>query len=64
MKKRLAGNVLRIPMVRMIVVVACSLAVLSVGATAQDLRVSDDRYAELQKKFAEAYKPGWHIRRS
>ncbi len=40
---------------RMIVVVACSLAVLSVGATAQDMRVSDDQYAELQKNFAEAY---------
>jgi len=39
----------------MIVVVACSLAVLSVGATAQDMRVSDDQYAELQKNFAEAY---------
>ena len=42
-------------MVRMIVVVACSLAVLSVGATARDMRVSNDQYTELQKNFAEAY---------
>ena len=41
-------------MVRMIVVVACSLAVLSVGATAQDRWVSDDQYAEMQKNFAES----------
>ena len=40
-------------MVRMIVVVACSLAVLS--ATAQDRWVSDDQYTEMQKNFAEAY---------
>jgi ketosteroid isomerase-like protein len=42
-------------MVRIIVVVACSLAVLSFGAAAQDMRISDDQYAELQKNFAEAY---------
>ena len=42
-------------MVRMIVVVACSLAVLSVGATAQDSWVTDDQYTGLQKNFAEAY---------
>src|ERR1700730_10396041 len=42
------------PMVRMIVVVACSLAVLIGRAAAQDMRVSDDQ-AELQKNFAEAY---------
>jgi ketosteroid isomerase-like protein len=42
-------------MVRMIVVVACSLAVLSFGAAAQESRVTDDQYAELQKNFAEAY---------
>ena len=41
-------------MVRMIVVVACSLAVLSVGATAQDSWVTDDQYAEMQKNFAES----------
>lgn len=38
-------------MVRMIVVVACSLAVFS--ATAQDRWVTDDQYAEMQKNFAE-----------
>jgi ketosteroid isomerase-like protein len=42
-------------MVRMIVVVACSLAVLIGSAAAQDMRVTDDQYAELQKNFAEAY---------
>lgn len=42
-------------MVRMTVAVACSLIILSVGATAQDMRVSDDQYAELQRNFAEAY---------
>jgi ketosteroid isomerase-like protein len=42
-------------MVRMIVVVACSLAVWSFGAAAQESRVTDDQYAELQKNFAEAY---------
>jgi hypothetical protein len=36
-------------MVRMIVVVACSLAVLIGSAAAQDMRVTDDQYAELQK---------------
>ena len=41
-------------MVRMIVVAACSLAVLSVGATAQDRWVTDDQYAEMQKNFAES----------
>ena len=40
-------------MVRMIVVVACSLAVLSVGATAQDRWVTDGQYA-VQKNFAES----------
>ena len=40
-------------MVRMIVVVACSLAVFSV-ATAQDRWVTDDQYAEMQKNFAES----------
>ena len=39
-------------MVRMIVVVACSLAVFS--ATAQDRWVTDDQYAEMQKNFAES----------
>ena len=36
-------------MVRMIVVVACSLAILSVGATAQDMRDTDAQlfYGEL-----------------
>jgi hypothetical protein len=29
-------------MVRMIVVVPCSLIIMSIGATAQDMRVSDD----------------------
>jgi ketosteroid isomerase-like protein len=42
-------------MVRMIVVVAWSLAVLSSGAAAQEKQVTDDQYAELQKNFAEAY---------
>ena len=42
-------------MVRMIVVTACSLAVLTASAAAQERRVIDDRYAELQKNFAEAY---------
>ena len=42
-------------MVRMIVVVACSLAVLSSGAAAQEKQVPDDQYVELQKNFAEAY---------
>src|SRR5258708_34709632 len=41
-------------MVRMIVVVACSLAVLS-SAGAQEKQVTDDQYAEIQKNFAEAY---------
>ena len=41
-------------MVRIIVVVACSLAVLSVGATAQDRWVTDDQYTEMQKNFAES----------
>jgi hypothetical protein len=36
-------------MVRMIVVVACSLAVLSCAAVAQEYE-----YAELQKNFADA----------
>jgi hypothetical protein len=39
-------------MVRMMV--ACSLAVLSVGATAQDTWVTDDQYAEMQKNFVES----------
>ena len=42
-------------MVRMIVVVACSLAVLIGSAAAQEKQVTDDQYAELQKNFAEAY---------
>jgi len=43
------------PMVRMIVVVASSLAVLIGSAAAQEKQVTDDQYAELQKNFAEAY---------
>jgi hypothetical protein len=42
-------------MVRMIVVVACSSAVLIGSAAAQEKQVTDDQYAELQKNFAEAY---------
>ena len=42
-------------MVRMIVVVACSLAVLIGSAAAQEKQVPDDQYVELQKNFAEAY---------
>jgi ketosteroid isomerase-like protein len=45
-------------MVRMIVVVACSLAVLIGSAAAQEKQVTDDQYAELQKNFAEAYNRG------
>jgi ketosteroid isomerase-like protein len=41
--------------VRMIVVVAYSLAVLIGSAAAQEKQVTDDQYAELQKNFAEAY---------
>jgi hypothetical protein len=44
-------------MVRMIVVVACSLAVLSSVAAAQEKQITNDQYAALQKNFAEAYKP-------
>ena len=40
---------------RIIVVVACSLAVLIGSATAQDKQVTDDQYAGLQKNFAAAY---------
>jgi ketosteroid isomerase-like protein len=43
------------PMVRMIVVVAWSLAVLTGSAAAQEKQVTDDQYAELQKNFADAY---------
>jgi uncharacterized protein (TIGR02246 family) len=39
----------------MIVVVACSWAVLSSAAGAQEKQVTDDQYAEIQKNFAEAY---------
>jgi ketosteroid isomerase-like protein len=42
----------------MIVVVACSLAVLIGSAAAQEKQVTDDQYAELQKNFAEAYNRG------
>jgi ketosteroid isomerase-like protein len=42
-------------MVRMIVAIVCSLAVLSSGAAAQEKQVTDDQYAEMQKDFAEAY---------
>ena len=42
-------------MVHMIVVVACSLAVLIGSAAAQEKQVTDDQYAELQKNFADAY---------
>jgi ketosteroid isomerase-like protein len=42
-------------MVRMIVAIVCSLAVLSSGAAAQEEQVTDDQYAEMQKDFAEAY---------
>jgi ketosteroid isomerase-like protein len=42
-------------MVRMIVAIACSWAVLSSGAAAQEKQVTDDQYAEMQKEFAEAY---------
>jgi ketosteroid isomerase-like protein len=42
-------------MVRMIVVVASSLAVLIGSAAAQGKQVTDDQYAELQQNFAEAY---------
>jgi hypothetical protein len=56
-------------MMRMIVVVACSLAVL-IGSPAAK-QITNDQYAELQKNFAEAYKrkdadamlqhlPRWH----
>jgi ketosteroid isomerase-like protein len=43
------------PMVRMIVVVAWSLAVLTGSAAAQEKQVTDDQYAELQKNFSDAY---------
>jgi ketosteroid isomerase-like protein len=43
------------PMVRMIVAVACSLLSMSNMGTAQGNQVTDDRYEELQKNFAEAY---------
>jgi len=39
----------------MIVAVACSWAVLSSAAGAQEKQVTDDQYAEIQKNFAEAY---------
>ena len=42
-------------MVRMIVVIACSLMIMSTVALAQEKQVTDDQYAELQKNFAEAY---------
>jgi ketosteroid isomerase-like protein len=42
-------------MVRIIVVVACSLAVLSSVAAAREKQVTDDQYGELQKNFADAY---------
>ena len=45
-------------MVRMIVVVAWSLAVLIGSAAAQEKQVTDDQYAGLQKNFAEAYNRG------
>ena len=42
-------------MVRMIVVIACSLAVLIGSAAAQEKQITnDDQYAELQKNFADA----------
>jgi ketosteroid isomerase-like protein len=45
-------------MMRMIVAVAWSLAVLIGNAAAQENQVTDDQYAELQKNFAEAYNRG------
>jgi ketosteroid isomerase-like protein len=42
-------------MVRMIVVVACSLVVLLSAVKAQEKQVTGDQYTELQKNFAEAY---------
>jgi ketosteroid isomerase-like protein len=42
-------------MVRMIVAVACCLAVLTGTVFAQGAQVADDQYAKLQKDFEEAY---------
>src|SRR5437879_850105 len=42
-------------MMRMIVVVACSIMAIPLGAAAQNNQVSDYQYADLQKNFAEAY---------
>jgi ketosteroid isomerase-like protein len=42
-------------MLRIVVMVACSLALLTANAVAQERQVTDDQYAELQKNFAEAY---------